>query len=259
MASRTILGDELSWSGGAVTRSRTVAVSGLADDPRYSPVVGKWGAGVVRLGANPEQMLALAPDLALLASFTSEEYRVAVAPHVQVLSFGAFTGFEAYRRALKRYGMAMGEPALAAELLREFEAAREKIAARRDGMWREVSSRPTCMSWSFRNTAGSGTTFHDAAQLAGCRNHAAMGGVDGHRRVDTEQLLAWNPDYLVIGCGAVACERARGQLAAKPGMAGLAAVREGRVITIASPYLSTTGAGMLELARLIQVGLQEGR
>ncbi|TPV95206.1 MAG: ABC transporter substrate-binding protein [Myxococcales bacterium FL481] len=256
VASKLILGDELLWNGGEPTQSLTVAVSGLADDPRYSVVAKRWPAALPRLGSNPEQVLALQPEMVLMANFTAEEYRAAVSRHLNILDFGALTGFDAYRSSVRKLAEALQQPALATDLLatfdrelRELEELRARAAGRDRTRW------PTCMAWQYNNTAGGNTTFHDACEAGGCRNRAAMGGVTGHRRVDVEQMAAWAPDYIVINCGEAGCDAARREFSARPGFRRLPAVLEERIVAIDPPYMSTTGAGMLQLARRIHDGV----
>ncbi len=108
------------------------------------------------------------------------------------------------------------------------------------------------VAWDFGYVPGADTTFDDAATTAGMLNMVAQRGLKGHQRLDAEQLVAWDPRWLVIGCGERGCERAVADLAEQPGIGSLAAVREGRVIAIEAPYLATTGSGMLELAARMQ-------
>lgn len=256
VASRLVLGDEMLWAGGESTRPLTVAVSGLADDPRYSAVAGRWPDTVTRLGKNPEQLLALAPDLVLLADFTDVEYRNAIAPHLTALEFDSFSGFAAYRTAVSKLSTALGRPQFGARLLAAFDERHAAIAAETTRLAAADSSRrPTCLVWQFDSTAGADTTFHDAAELAGCRNRAAMAEVSGHRRVDVEEMLSWDPDFVVLSCGEAGCEMAMAQFGERPGVRQLSAVAAGRLIAIEPPYLSTTGFGMLELAAQIQRGV----
>ena len=78
VASRTVFADEVLWALGPEVRERVVGLSPMADDPRYSTVAGLWPSTTPRLGRNPEELLALGPDLVILASFSEVEYRAAI-------------------------------------------------------------------------------------------------------------------------------------------------------------------------------------
>lgn len=252
IASRTVFADELLWEFGPEVRARVVALSTLADDPRYSTVAGKWPDTVPRLGTNPEQLLALSPKLVILASFNAPEYRAAIEDKLEVLILDDFDGFDGYLTNVGRVGEAIGEPKRAAQLQAAFSVRRAKLEAGRP----PVDARPTVISWGYGSVAGADTTFDDAARTAGFVNLAAREGVDGHQRLDVEQLVAWNPDYLVVGCGEDGCAATVSGLTERPGVGKLAAVRERHVIAIEAPYLTTTGAGMLELSAQLQARLE---
>lgn len=251
VASRTVFSDELLWAMGPKVRERVVAVSPMADDGRYSTVGGQWGAEIPRLGQNPEQLLTLAPGLVILSDFSAPEYRAALEGKVEVLTLEGFDGFEGYLQNLERVGEALGESERAAELAAAFTKRRAEIEQQRP------AERPTVLSWGHGYVAGANTTFDDAARTAGFTNLAADEGVQGHARLDTEQLVVWSPRWLVIGCGEQPCEAAVAALREQPGLAKLDAVLEERVIAIEAPYLSTTGADMLELSARMQTRLLE--
>ena len=251
VASRTVFADELLWAMGPKVRERVVAVSPMADDARYSTVGGQWSPQIPRLGQNPEQLLTLAPGLVILSDFSAPEYRAALEGKVEVLTLGGFDGFDAYLHTLERVGEALAEPERAAELAAAFTQRRAELEQRRP------SERPSVVSWGHGYVAGANTTFDDAARTAGFTNLAADQGVQGHARLDTEQLVVWSPRWLVIGCGEQPCEAAVAALREQPGVAKLDAVLEGRVIAIEAPYLSTTGADMLELSARMQARLLE--
>src|SRR5688572_3082495 len=78
IASRTVFADEVLWALGPEVQARVVGLSPMADDGRYSTVAGQWPDATARLGRNPEELLALAPDLVILASFSEVEYRAAI-------------------------------------------------------------------------------------------------------------------------------------------------------------------------------------
>ena len=253
IASRTVFADELLWAFGPEVQGRVVAVSPMADDPRYSTVEGQWPESIPRLGLNPEQLLVLAPSLVIMASFSAAEYRAAVEDKLEVLLLDDFSSFDGYLLNVEKIGAAIGEPARAAQIAARFSARRAKLEAARPP--KEEEPWPTVLSWGHGYVAGAHTTFDDAVQTAGFTNLAAREGIEGHQRLDTEQLVVWDPRWLVIGCGELGCEAAVSALAEQPGVRKLAAVREGRVIAIEAPYLSTTGEDMLELSARMQARL----
>lgn len=257
VASMVILGDEILAALGPSVRERTVAVSALADDPRYSGSPGAWPQEVPRLTKNPEAAISLDLDVLLVASFTDAEYRAAVEPVIpRVVELRDFDGFEGYLANLVRVGEAVGEVERARALGRAFEARIDAVRARQPY---PPDLRPSCLSWGHGATPGAETTFHAAAEAAGCVNVPAAAGLSGHRRVDAEQVLAWDPDFVILSCrddGENDCALARAEFEQLAGFGGLRAVRRDQIIMIPPPLLSTTGVGMAELAERIQAGLR---
>lgn len=251
VASAVIPTDEVLWALGPEVRARTLAVSNLADDPRYSMVAETWPETTPRLGLNPEEVLALAPDVLFVASFSTPEYRAAVEDSLNLVVLEDFSGFAGYRENLDRIGDAVGAREGTDALKAEFDARVAALAAKAT----PEDQRPSCVSWSEGYLAGANTTFADVAALAGCRPIAAEHGVVGHQPIDTEQLLAWDPDYMVVGC-VERCDETAAELAGRDGISALRAVREGHVIVIPSAEIGAVGAGMLDFAERLQTGLQ---
>jgi len=257
-ASRAVLADEMLWSLGPAVRAQTIGVSELADKQEYSSVVGCWPASVTRLGPNPDEALALDPEIVILGSFTTDEYRSALRGSVRIVDMTGFTGFGGYLDNLELVAAAVGA-AEAGTVLRDTFAARIAEIERR----RPASGvQPSCIAWAYDSIAGAHTTFDAVATVAGCRNVAATAGVEGHQRVDAEQLVAWDPDFVVLSCydaDGPSCDRSRANFAGRPGFARLRAVMTDQLVLIPPPYLSTTGAGMADLAALVQAGITNSR
>ncbi|KIG14220.1 Vitamin B12 ABC transporter, B12-binding component BtuF [Enhygromyxa salina] len=251
IASRTVFADEVLWQLGEEVQARVVGLSPMADDARYSTVAGRWPASTPRVGQNPEELLALAPDLVIVASFSAPEYRAAIEDKVRVLVLEDFTGFDDYLANLAQIGEASGATEAAGRMRDRFVARRAKLEAARP----PVDQRPTIIAWDYGYVPGAQTSFDDAATTAGFVNLAAREGLEGHQRLDAEQLVAWDPAWIVVGCGELPCAEARSKLAAQPGLGKLNAVAQGQIITIPAPYLATTGEDMLELAARLQAPL----
>lgn len=254
IASRTVLSDEILWALGDEVHARVVGISPMADDPRYSGVAGLWPPDMPRLGHNPEELIATGAELVIVASFSNAEYRAAIADHAELLVLDDFSGFAGYLDNLARIGEAVGAtPAAIATVRERFETRRARLEAARP----PADARPSVIAWEAGQVPGARTTFDDIARCAGFDNLASAQGLVGHQRVDAEQLVAWDPAWLVIGCGERACADAVDEFAEQPGFAHLQAVREGHVIAIEAPALGSVGEGMLDAAARMQAALLE--
>ncbi len=248
--SQTVLSDEILWALGPEARARVVGVSVMADDPRYSRIAGTWPDSVPRLAVTSEGLLARAPDLVVIASFTSPEIKALLAAqHVRLLELDSFTGFTDYRQHVRALASAVettGEP-----LLTALDTRLAALAARRPAI------APTAVSWGDGYAATGATTFADIAAAAGLVNLPERKGLSGHVPVAMEQLVAWDPEIIVVSCPAItpddpACAHAEATFAAGPGITATRAARNHGVIAIPARDLGSTGEGMLVAAEILQ-------
>lgn len=250
--SQTVLSDEILWALGPDARARVVGVSVMADDPRYSRVAGLWPPDVPRLAVTSEGLLARAPDLVVIASFTTPEIKVMLAgQHVDLLQFDDFTGFADYRRHLRALASAVEAAPAGERILADLDRRLAALAARRP------ADPPTAVSWGDGYAATGATTFADIARAVGLINLPERAGLSGHVPVAMEQLVAWDPAVIVISCPAIAvsdpaCAAAEAAFADGPGITATAAARDRRIIAIPARDLGSTGEGMLVAAELLQ-------
>lgn len=253
IVSQAVLADEILWGLGPDVRGRVAGVSHFVDDRRYSTVAGQWPETIPRVPPSSEAIAALEPSLVIAASFTTAEVRALLEQMgIRTLTLDGFAGFDDYRRHVAEIAVAVGAPAAGEALVARFDARLRELTTRA----RDVATRtqdvppPSIVSWHDQNVAGSGTTFDAEARAAGFRNAAAEHGVAGHARISIEQLLAWDPDYVVISCEDD-CERARTRLAERDGLSALRAVARGGVVTVPPQALYATGHAMLDVVDLL--------
>lgn len=240
VASQTVLADEVLWDLGPAVQAVVVAVSPMADDARYSRVVDRWPAALPRAAGTSEALLALVPTLVILASFTAPETRrLLEQAGLATLVLERFDGFDDYRANVRAIAAAVAAVEAGLRVVAEFD---ERLATLRLA----ASVRPRVVSWNEGSVPAAGTTFDDIATAAGYTNLPAHEGRRGHLQVSLEQLVAWDPDVVVVPCDAAACGEAAAELAARPGLGATRAVREGHVVGVPSPALYSTGAGMLD-------------
>ena len=248
IASQTVLSDELLWDLGERARARVIAVSPLADDPRYSAVAGRWPADRSRLPGTSEALLARAPDLVVLASFTDPEARAFIEAHgVATLILDRFTDFDDLHRHTLALADAAGDRPAGDALWADYDA-RLRALTTAHARGRAAAA----ISWSDGLVAGAATSFDAIAAAAGLRNLAAEQGLVGHVNLSLERLVALDPEVLVIACEPLECRDAEREIAARPGLAATRAAREGGVFALPARDLSSTGAGMLRAAERLQ-------
>lgn len=249
--SQVVLADEVLWELGPEVHPRVVAVSTMADDPRYSSVADKWPSTVARVAGGSEDLVALAPDLVVVADFTATETRVLLERlGMPVLQLSGFDGFADYRRHVRAIAEALDVTTRGETLIVEFDDRLARLRARA----RPGTDAPAIVSWQEGTVAGTGTIFADQAEAAGFRLLPAEHGIAGHQSLALETLIAWDPAYVVVACtgrDAEGCAQAEREFAALPGIAATRAAREGGVIAVPTDILYSTGIGMLDVVDLL--------
>lgn len=128
---------------------------------------------------------------------------------------------------LRLVGAGLGKAERGESLARWFETSRDAIGKRTAGM--PAAERPRVLylqrARSGLRAAGKGTSMDGDIRLAGGVNVAA--GVAGFAQVDVEQLLAWNPQIVLLNNFEPGLAPA--DLYADARLGGLAAIRERRV------------------------------
>ncbi|MEZ4454103.1 MAG: ABC transporter substrate-binding protein [Nannocystaceae bacterium] len=225
-----------------------VAVSPLVDDQRYSDLAGAWPPSSPRIAGTSESLLALEPDLVIIASFTAPETRAFLAAHaVRTLELDTFTGWGDLDRHTRAIAAAVDAAAEGEALI---DARRRRLAALAEEHRR---GRPlAAIAWGDGLLAGADTTFDAIADAAGLKNMAQEQGLKGHVSIPVESIVAWDPEVIVIGCDPPVCADAEAELAARPGIAATRAARAGGIFAIPTRFLASTGDGMLTAAEALQ-------
>lgn len=250
VASQTVLSDEVLWDLGEAARDRVVAVSTMADDARYSRVAGQWPPSLPRAAGSSEALIALRPTLVIVASFTAADtLRLIEQAGLTALVLDRFDGFDDYRENVRAIASAIEQAAAGEQLVAKFDR-------RADTLRRPVKpDAPRVVSWNEGSVPGADTSFDELATLVGYHNLPASEGKRGHLQVTLEQLVAWNPDVIVIPGETDDDAKTAAAFAARPGIAATSAARRGQIITVRSRDLYSVGAGMLDVAQRLKDAL----
>jgi iron complex transport system substrate-binding protein len=235
-----------------VDPSRIAALSTFADDPELSNIAEKAKAVEKRVIAGAEQVIALRPDLIFAASYSRPEFfTVMETVGLPVFKFEAFDTIGQILANVECVGLAVGEENKARSLA---DDARDRIAAVSEAV--KGQKRPSVLSMSYGFVAGENTTVDELIEIAGGQNYACEKGIEGHKEVSSEVLLAWDPDFLLL----IAQDK-KGALAEdypeslSPALAEMAPVKDDRIIWISGRLLSPVSHyiadGVEELATLL--------
>jgi iron complex transport system substrate-binding protein len=233
---------------------RLIAVSTLAEDPRYSFAAPLPKTVTHRCGAELESLLAARPDLVILASFNRPELidrlrQAKVAVHV----LENFNGLDDVAANLKALGKLLGTNKAAARLAGSVEATRNAMP---------TPAAPTLLSLSSDGVVAAGDTlFDDVVRASGGVNLAARQGLKGWPRLSAEALAKLDPDYLVASGepgDPEALERALTLAQGPSGYAAMRAVKEKRIILIPERELSAASHHVLKAVRRLSTALKKG-
>jgi iron complex transport system substrate-binding protein len=187
---------------------------------RFRPVVA----------TDPERVLRANPDL-VFAAETARADAPGILREAGLPVYRMFTTFETLQSIadhIRLVGYLTGEDARAAAEIQRFEETVARAAARRPaGM-----PSPRVVGLSGMHTYGSRTVFHDILRALGAENLAATHGLTSYDRLSDEQIIRWDPDWIVTNAHAGMEESVRAALAARPAIAGTSAARHGRIVVV---------------------------
>ena len=182
--------------------------------------------------ASAEPIVALQPDLVFVASYTSPDVvRQLEEAGLVVFQFAGFDSIDRLAEHVRQVGRLLGAGEKAAEIVRTMHARLDAVERALTGR-----QRPRALVYSsFGYTPGAGTSVGDMLERAGAINLAAQLGLGGWQPLSLEQVVALDPEVLVVQED----DPLVAELERNPALRILRAVREGRVIRVPARYLTT--------------------
>jgi iron complex transport system substrate-binding protein len=231
---------------------RIAGLSWASVDPHYSPVVDQARALNVPVIKGAEEILRLNPDLIFVASYSRAEVidllRTAGAP---IFRFSNYDSLEEIKSNIRTLGYAVGEDDRAAKLITQMESEIEAVRARAPA----GSHRPRIISYSGGVTAGAGTLYDDVIGVVGAINIPAEHGLKGFPKISSEQIAAWDPDFLITGAPPGKFDEARQALLADPAIASSRAGRAGKIIVLDNRYYLSVAQYIVRTIEALADGL----
>jgi iron complex transport system substrate-binding protein len=235
----------------ALIPERLVAVSVLADDPEVSGVVRQARAIPVRVKADAERIVDLRPDLVVIGGHSFH-----VASQLRQLGLRVITieGFESIgwiEQLVRTLGQAVGAPARAermmAEMRERLRKVEERVAAR---------PRPRVLTYAPSGyTDGRRTILDDVIRVAGGDNVAAALGIVGGRQISLEQVIAADPDAIVMSASQRWAPGFQSEFFAHPALRTVRAVRDRRVHQLPGRLMITASHHIVETVEALAAQL----
>lgn len=231
IVSQTLMTDEILLA--ICPPNRLAAVSALAHDARYSNVV-EVAQSFAAINQNVEQILILNPDLIFVASYSlAETVTLLQATGAPVFRLANFQNLAAIKNNIITIGYAIGEEQQAIDLVEQMTA---KITAIRARIPKNIPP-PRVMSYSLGNyTAGDETSFDNMIELVGAINVVAEAGIKQHIKISEEQILHWQPDFIITHAASDEFALVKQQLLKNPAIAASQAGQQEKIIVIDNRY-----------------------
>jgi iron complex transport system substrate-binding protein len=228
---------------------RLVAVSVFSDNRNYSHLEKIPASIKGRVGDSVEALLALKPDLALVASYNRQEISHQLkAAGVQVITQEHFRNISDIQENIRMIGRVTGTSkeaeALVQEMQKELQAVKPAKGCR--------GGDPSFIQYSGYDTVpGADTIINDAAAYAGLVNLAARLKLNGWAALSQEVLVTLNPDFVIASGDPTRKKELQTQLLKSPAWQKLKAVQAGRLIVVPERELYTVSHHVTKLVRTL--------
>jgi len=234
IASAVLAGDEM--LAALVASERVVSVTSYADNASLSAAAGLYPDSIHRNHGRIEELLALQPDLAVVASYNDAvTVRLLLRSGVAVVRLADASSFGGIGSAIRTLGAAVGESARAEALVLNME---ERIAA----VQKRVAARPAprVLYYALGGfTAGPGSLVDEMITLAGGRNVVREAGIGAHGRISAELAIALQPDVVLVSGWQDGQAPAEAVLSQHAAWRQVPAIRDGRIHVVSGAWLTS--------------------
>lgn len=233
--------------------ARVRSLHQLSTDVRYSAVAAESKAFPHHHRGGAEEILALSPDFVIVSSFSREDTRRLLSrTGCPVLRFQGFSSVADIQNNMRAFGYMIGCDDATAQLVDEMDATLDLAAVGRAQRraWRTLH-------YEAGRTSGSDTTYDSLLRWVGANNAALALGIVGSQAIAAEQVLALDPDALVVGVVPGGEDAAMRGLEQVPGFESLTSIRERRVVFVPAGWLQSTSHHLAKAAMRIAETLDE--
>jgi iron complex transport system substrate-binding protein len=209
---------------------RVVAVSQSAYVESFSNVYDLARRYHPEVATDPERVLRLDPDLMMVANTSRADFcaivRSSGVPIYRM--FIDFTTLLQVAEGIRLTGYLTGEDQAAAAQVETFWSEINRAKARRP----EGAARPRVLGIAGNYSYGGDTLFDDVIRTLGGINVGAEGGLMGYDEANSEQIVRWDPEWIVAGADKGHTRQELARLMADPGIALTQAARNGHIVVL---------------------------
>ena len=256
IVSLTLATDEILLS--LVDPARVRAATYLAGDSMWTNVSEQAKQVEHTVQSDPEQIIALEPDLVLAAVYNNPDHvKLLRDAGIPVVVVALFDSVDRVADNIRFVAQLTGDEARAEEII---AAMAERLAAI-EAQVAEAETKPRVLFYTaFGSSAGKGSTFSDIVRRAGGVNlgDEALDGPFGE--ISLEKIVELDPDVIITDEFAPEDNpQWQEEFASHPALANVSAKRNGRIYTVPARHLSTLShyivEGVYDVARVLHPDL----
>lgn len=243
--------DEILWE--MVGPERLAALTFLSDDAGISNISAASQPFPHKVKASLESVIACKPDIVFVPEWQPPELIQTLRDAgIPVYVYHSARTIDEVKTVIQEFGRLTGEEANAAEMIRKMDVELEDVAARIRQIPPEQRKKVVRLS-VMGGSGGSGSTFDDICQRAGVINGASAAGVSREEVMTKEQLVAQNPDILLMPNwdynGKSGVPKYRQEVASDPALQSITAIREQQLVDVPDRYLYCTAQSIVKAVR----------
>lgn len=238
-----------------VPKQDMVLVTTFSSDPSYSNITS-FVKGIPAIqAANAEQVIAVHPDLVLLASYTTPGVVNQIEQaHIPAYEFNNFNSISDIERNIQVVGQLVGNEKGSKRLVQSMENQIQTVRNEVKGV-KKVSVLDYS---SYGYAAGAKTTVNDIFLDAGGINAAQ--NLQGWQKISDEEIVKLNPDVIIDASGDKGFIQ---KIRANPALKTVSAVQNHRVYSVNGADLSSVSQyvtqGVRDVAKLLYPTAQIGQ
>jgi ABC-type Fe3+-hydroxamate transport system substrate-binding protein len=177
---------------------------------------------------DPETVFKLDPDLLLISSSGRADFtdllRKAGTPAFRM--FTDFTSLDEIDRTILLTGYLTGNDATAARVHENFQEAIRRARAKKPA----TAASPRILGYTTGYGYGDHTVFNDIVASLGGINLGAENGLHGYSLINPEQIVVWDPEWIISGAARGTTHDALQRLLEDPAIAQTTAARKGQIL-----------------------------
>jgi iron complex transport system substrate-binding protein len=205
-----------------------VAVSEAAYDSNFTNVAQWAEAFQPARATDPEVILKLNPDLLFVSSSARADFtQLLRAAGIRVFrTYTDFTTLDEVGRTVLLIGYVTGRDTEAGGVYENFRRAVDRARNRKPpGL-----PGPRVLGYSAGYSYGDQTLFDDVVKTLGAVNVGAENGLRSYAPLNTEQILHWNPEWIVSSAAPGQSEAVRKKLISDPAIALTTAAQKEQIV-----------------------------